>query len=294
MKNSWLVAIVGGSLSLLLIFGLGIASKSSKSVLKRQKAPVVASEVKDRSAEEILLDAEALMQRNDHQGFINNINKLFSHFPNSYESFIAGEIIRFSRISRKSSTTSQVESSNNSNDGLCKLKDAESIIDSYNALAALCANYAKSSDLEKKRAADALFRAYSLSNPDYTLAGLLESLKSIELSRQLALGNVSSLESSGKPSRLVSAKFEWVKEKENQEKLRQESIAESNTKKQAADEKRINSLKSKYRGVRLRAESGSSEAMLELTEMLRKGIGCETNIAESNQWFEKFKTLSRN
>jgi hypothetical protein len=34
--------------------------------------------------------------------------------------------------------------------------------------------------------------------------------------------------------------------------------------------------------------------MLELTEMLRKGIGCETNIAESNQWFEKFKTLSRN
>jgi TPR repeat protein len=151
----------------------------------------------------------------------------------------------------------------------------------------LCANYAKSSDLEKKRAADALFRAYSLANPDYTLAGLLESLKSIELSRQLALGNVSAPRSSGKPSRLVPTKVAWIKEKENQEKLRQESIAESNSKQQAADEKRINSLKAKYRGVRLRAESGSSEAMLELSEMLRKGIGCEMNLEEADQWLRK-------
>ncbi len=294
MKKPWMSAIFGGFLGLFLIIGIGISARPSKPVQKSKINIVAASELKPKSAEEILLDAEALMQRNDHQGFVENINKLLSDFPNSYESFIAGEIIRFSRASRKPSNTIEVETQKNSNDSLCKLKDAESIIDSYNALATLCANYAKSSDLEKRRAADALFRAYSLSNPDYTLAGLLESLKSIELSRQLALGNVSRSESSGKPSRLVSTKFEWIKEKENQEKLRQESITESNIKKQAADEKRINSLKAKYRGVRLRAESGSSEAMLELSEMLRKGIGCETNIAESNQWFEKFKTLSEN
>jgi len=48
-------------------------------------------------------------------------------------------------------------------------------------------------------------------------------------------------------------------------------------------------LEAKYRGVRLRAESGSVEAMFELSELLRNGIGCETNIDESNKWFDKFK-----
>jgi len=47
-------------------------------------------------------------------------------------------------------------------------------------------------------------------------------------------------------------------------------------------------LEAKYRGVRLRAESGSVEAMFELSELLRNGIGCDTNIDESNQWFNKF------
>ena len=47
-------------------------------------------------------------------------------------------------------------------------------------------------------------------------------------------------------------------------------------------------LEAKYRGVRLRAESGSVEAMFELSELLRNGIGCEKNIDESNQWFNKF------
>ena len=47
-------------------------------------------------------------------------------------------------------------------------------------------------------------------------------------------------------------------------------------------------LEGKYRGVRLRAESGGVEAMFELSEMLRNGIGCETNIDESNQWLNKF------
>lgn len=289
-----MVAVVGGFLSLLLIFGPGIASKSSKSVSKRQKPPVDASEVKARSAEEILLDAEALMQRNDHQEFIKNVNHLFVEFPASYESFIADEMIQFSRTSRRSSNTNQVENQSISNDRLCQLEDAESIINSYNALAILCANYAKSSDLEKKRAADILFRAYSLADPDYTLAGLLESLKSMERSRQLALGNVSAPRSAGKPSRLVPTKVAWIKEKENQEKLRQESIAESNSKQQAADEKRINSLKAKYRGVRLRAESGSSEAMLELSEMLRKGIGCEMNLEEADQWLRKSTQKANN
>lgn len=47
-------------------------------------------------------------------------------------------------------------------------------------------------------------------------------------------------------------------------------------------------LEAKYRGVRLRAESGSVEAMFELSELLRNGIGCDTNVDESNQWFNKF------
>ena len=47
-------------------------------------------------------------------------------------------------------------------------------------------------------------------------------------------------------------------------------------------------LEAKYRGVRLRAESGGVEAMFELSELLRNGIGCETNIDESNQWLKKF------
>ena len=34
--------------------------------------------------------------------------------------------------------------------------------------------------------------------------------------------------------------------------------------------------------------SGSVEAMFELSELLRNGIGCEKNIDESNQWFNKF------
>jgi hypothetical protein len=37
-------------------------------------------------------------------------------------------------------------------------------------------------------------------------------------------------------------------------------------------------------GVRLRAESGSSEAMLELSEMLRNGTGCENDSEEADQW----------
>jgi hypothetical protein len=279
-----MVAVVGGIFSLLLIFGLAIASKSSKSPSKRLKDPVAVSEVKPRSAEEILLDAEALMQRNDYQGFIRNMNKLFVDFPDSYESFVAEEVIQFSRASRKLTNTNNTENETISNDRMCQ---TESIIKSYNALAVVCANYANSSDLEKKRVADALFRAYSLANPDYTLAGLLESLKSIELSRQLALGNVSAPRSTGKPARLVPTKVAWIKEKKNQEKMRQESIDLSNQKKQAIEEKRNNSLKAKYRGVRLRAESGSSEAMLELSEMLRNGIGCEKDLKEADQWLIK-------
>ena len=48
-------------------------------------------------------------------------------------------------------------------------------------------------------------------------------------------------------------------------------------------------LEAKYRGVRLRAESGGIDAMFELSEMLRNGIGCETNINESIQWLAKYK-----
>ena len=287
MKKSLMVAVVGGFFSLLLIFGLAIASKSSKSPSKRLKVPVAVSVVKPRSAEEILLDAEALMQRNDHQEFIRHLNKLFVDFPDSYESFVAEEVIQFSRARRKLTNTNNTENETISNNRMCQTEDAESIIKSYNALAVVCANYANSSDLEKKRAADALFGAYSLANPDYTLAGLLESLKSIEISRQLALGNVSAPRSTGKPARLVPTKVAWIKEKKIQEKLRQESIDLSNQKKQAIEEKRNYSLKAKYRGVRLRAESGSSEAMLELSEMLRNGIGCEKDLKEADQWLMK-------
>lgn len=53
--------------------------------------------------------------------------------------------------------------------------------------------------------------ASSIADPDYTLAGLLESLKSMELSRQLALGNVSAPRSAGKPSRLIPTKVAWIK-----------------------------------------------------------------------------------
>lgn len=48
-------------------------------------------------------------------------------------------------------------------------------------------------------------------------------------------------------------------------------------------------LEAKYRGVRLRAESGGIDAMFELSEMLRNGLGCETNIDESIHWLNRFK-----
>ncbi len=65
--------------------------------------------------------------------------------------------------------------------------------------------------------------------------------------------------------------------------------AESNLKENQSKVKIQKLLESKYRGVRFRAESGSVEAMFELSEMLRNGIGCNTNIEESIQWLNKFQ-----
>lgn len=53
-------------------------------------------------------------------------------------------------------------------------------------------------------------------------------------------------------------------------------------------DKKHQALSAKYRGVRLRAGSGGVEAMFESSEMLRNGIGCETNLEESNIWLNKF------
>lgn len=43
----------------------------------------------------------------------------------------------------------------------------------------------------------------------------------------------------------------------------------------------------RFKGVKLRAESGSAEAMLELAELYRKGIGTETNEVEAAKWQAK-------
>ena len=78
---------------------------------------------------------------------------------------------------------------------------------------------------------------------------------------------------------------EQVRQKEQKIQI---NLIESN-KIQSLKQNKINKLlEAKYRGVRLRAESGGVEAMFELSEMLRNGIGCETNIDESNQWLNKF------
>lgn len=118
--------------------------------------------------------------------------------------------------------------------------------------------------------------------------GLLEALKSIDLSRKIALGEEPPSGSKGEFKRLVLTRIEWIKEKDNKERLKQEAVSVSNRRNEKEDQKRNNALKSKYRGVRLRAESGGVEAMFELSELLRNGIGCETNINESNQWLSKF------
>ena len=95
-------------------------------------------------------------------------------------------------------------------------------------------------------------------------------------------------------SYLEKSKNKPPSEEELSEQVRQKEqkiqiyLIESN-KTQSAKQNKINKLlEGKYRGVRLRAESGGVEAMFELSEMLRNGIGCETNIDESNQWLNKF------
>jgi len=78
---------------------------------------------------------------------------------------------------------------------------------------------------------------------------------------------------------------EQVRQKERKTEF---ALVESNKTESIKQNKIKKQLESKYRGVRLRAESGGVQAMFELSEMLRNGIGCETNIDESNQWLNKF------
>lgn len=151
MKNSRTAAVVGVFFGLILIIGVGIASRPrlSKPVPKPPKSPVASSELKPKSAEEILLDAEALMQRNDHQAFLAELNRIVSRFPDSYESFIVKEVANFLRTSKNLINKSNDRIRPFLNNGLIEAEDSDKIIESYNSLATLCGNYANSSDSEK-------------------------------------------------------------------------------------------------------------------------------------------------
>ena len=294
MKKSWMVAVVGGFLCLILVFGLAIALKSSRTSSKHPKAPVAVSEVKPRSAEEILLDAEAFMQRSDSQALAKEVNRLVSEFPNSYESYVTVELI--GAVSDKPFTKEIVEhyTPEKINTFTCSSDDANRIIKIYGAISTIASGY-NSAGLDKKKATDAVFRSYKFSNPDYSFAGLLEAAKSIDLTRRLAVG----YESRGNQklwmnSKLVPSKLEWLAELDNKKAVAKSVLDEDNKKKKSEIDKREKALNAKYRGVRLRAESGSSEAMLELSEMLRNGIGCEKNFEEADQWLRKSTQKTKN
>lgn len=79
-----------------------------------------------------------------------------------------------------------------------------------------------------------------------------------------------------------------MSEIENKKIAERKVVDENDRKIKVVIDKKHQALSAKFRGVRLRAESGGLEAMFELSEMLRNGIGCETNINESNQWLNKF------
>ena len=79
-----------------------------------------------------------------------------------------------------------------------------------------------------------------------------------------------------------------MSEIENKKVAERKVVDENDRKIKVVIDKKHQTLSAKFRGVRLRAESGGLEAMFELSEMLRNGIGCETNINESNQWLSKF------
>ena len=78
MKKPRIAAMFGVFFGLILIIGVGIASKPklSKPVPRPQKAPATVSVLEPRSAREILLDAESLLLRNNSQALQKEINNL--------------------------------------------------------------------------------------------------------------------------------------------------------------------------------------------------------------------------
>jgi hypothetical protein len=294
MKKPWISAIVGGFLGLFLLIGIGISARPSKPVQKSKKNIVAASELKPKSAEEILLDAEALMQRSDSKALEKEINILVSEFPASYETYITIELIGAVADKPFTKERSEYFSAEKVAGFKCSEEDVNRIIKFYGAIKTIGDNYPNANP-KLKNATDSVYMAYNFSKPDYTFAGLLEAIKSLDLSRRIAVGYESrDNHKKWMNSKVVPSKTEWISEIEKKRLAERKSLEEEDKKRKIVVDKIDHALSAKYRGVRLRAESGGVEAMFELSEMLRKGIGCETNIAESNQWFEKFKRLSGN
>lgn len=84
-----------------------------------------------------------------------------------------------------------------------------------------------------------------------------------------------------------------MSEIENKKIAERKVVDENDRKIKVVIDKKHQALSAKFRGVRLRAESGGLEAMFELSEMLRNGIGCETNTEESNIWLDKFREMNQ-
>ena len=282
--------VFGVFLGLILIIGVGIASrpKLSKPVPKPQKSPATVTVLEPRTAREILLDAESRLLRNNSEALKKEINNLVSEFPNSYESYITIELIGavsdrlFTKDRSEYYSTEKVASFN------CSTDDVERIIKLYGAMKTIGNNY-HNANPELKHATDSAYMAYNFAKPDYTFAGLLEAIKLLDLTRRIAVG-YESRDNHKKwiNSKVVPSKLEWLSEIENKKVAERKVVDENDRKIKVVIDKKHKTLSAKFRGVRLRAESGGLEAMFELSEMLRNGIGCETNINESNQWLNKF------
>jgi hypothetical protein len=282
--------VFGVFLGLILIIGVGIASrpKLSKPVPKPQKSPATVTVLEPRTAREILLDAESLLLRNNSEALKKEINNLVSEFPNSYEAYITIELIGSVSARPFTKDRSDYYSAEKVASFNCSADDVERIIKLYGAMKTIGDNY-HNANPELKNATDSVYMAYNFSKPDYTFCGLLEAIKSLDLTRRIAVG-YESRDNHKKwiNSKVVPSKLEWLSEIENKKVAERKVVDENDRKIKVVIDKKHQALSAKFRGVRLRAESGGLEAMFELSEMLRNGIGCETNINESNQWLSKF------
>ncbi len=286
MKKPWILLGTGGVLGLFMIIGFWFYPLSSKTAPKPKKPTTVVSQLKPRSAQEMLSDAEALMQRSDTVALKNQINDLCDKFPDSFEAHVAFELISKMR-SRYQQDNAELSGLSDTNKiQACGLPDSDVIIAFYNSILKISSEYG-TSGVQRRDAIDKTFGKGEILLPNYYFQRLLKFANKLGPSGIPYILGERNNQSRISDDQIISIqnkleKVEW--EEKNKENIK---IDYQKTNKN--DGKRNKILTSKYKGVRLRAESGSFEAMLELSEMLRSGVGCETNLEEANQWLEKFK-----